>query len=189
MNTIRTGLTALVLAVGLAAPANACQPPPPPPAAPAPPAGTSVEDARALADVWYQAQRTLSYEQERQRSLQQQTDLFDKAGGIVLARVASEGRTSGYPEQFAYMNNMPLVMMKPLRWLKGAGGAEEFQLAESGGMMSCGYGAADAATRGQVGDVVLVYLEGSELRQDKVLFTLRLDRIIEPRVLALLTKE
>jgi len=189
MSMIRTGLAALVLAVGLAAPANACQPPPPPPAAPSPPAGTSAEDARSLSDVWYQAHRTLSYEQERQRSLQQQTDLFDRAGGIVLARVASEGRTSGYPEQFAYMNNMPLVMMKPLRWVKGAGGVEAFQLAESGGMMSCGYGAADAATRGQVGDVVLVYLEGSELRQDKVLFTLRLDRIIEPRVLALLTKE
>ena len=189
MGAIRAGMTAAVLAACLPAPAIACQPPPPPPAAPAPPAGTSAEDAKSLSDVWYQAQRTLSYERERQRSLQQQTDLFDQAGGIALARVASEGRTSGYPEQFAYMNNMPLVMMKPVRWVKGAGGAEEFQLAESGGMMSCGYGAADAATRGQVGDVVLVYLEGAELRQDKVLFTLRLDRIIEPRALALLTKE
>ena len=46
-----------------------------------------------------------------------------------------------------------------------------------------------ALLRGRVGDVVLVYLEGAELRQDNVLFTLSVSRIIEPRTLALLTKD
>lgn len=188
MNAITTGLAAAALAVGLAAPAIACPPPPPPPAPPAAPAGASEADARALADGWNLAQRALSYEQERQRTLQQQVGLFDSAGGLVLARLDREGRTSGYPAEFSYMNNMPLVMMKPVRWVKGAGGTEEFQLAENN-PMSCGYGAADAAARGRVGDVFLVYLEGAELRQDKVLFVLPVGKIIEPRALALLTKE
>ncbi len=185
---IRTGMVAASLAAGLAGPAIACPPPPPPAAAPAPPAGTSQADVRALTDAWFQAQRALSYEQERQRTLQQQVGLFDSAGGMVLARLDSEGRTSGYPAEFAYMNNMPLVTMKPVRWVKGAGGAEAFQLSETN-PMTCGYGRVDAAVRGRVGDVVLVYLEGAELRQDKVLFVLPVSRIIEPRALALLTKE
>ena len=186
---LKAALVAMLLAAGTAMPAIACPPPPPPPPAPpAAPAGTSEADARALADVWNLAQRSLSYEQERQRTLQQQAGLFDSAGGMVLARVAREGRTSGYPAEVSYMNNMPLVMMKPVRWMKGAGGSDEFQLAETN-VMSCGYGAADAAVRGRVGDVVLVYLEGAELRQDKVLFTLSVSRISEPRTLALLTKE
>lgn len=188
MSVLRPGLLAAVLTAALAAPAMACPPPPPPPAPPAAPAGTSEADVRALTDAWFQAQRALSYEQERQRTLQQQVGLFDSAGGLVLARLDREGRTSGYPAEFAYMNNMPLVTMKPVRWVKGAGGAEEFELAESN-PMSCGYGAADAATRGRVGDVFLVYLAGVELRQDKVLFVLPVSRIIEPRALALLTKE
>jgi hypothetical protein len=188
MTGIRTGLVAAAVAAGLAAPAIACPPPPPPPAPPAAPAGTPEADARALADGWNLAQRALSYVQDRDRQLEQQVGLFDRAGGLVLARVESEGRTSGYPEEFAYMNNMPLVMMKPVRWVKGAGGSEAFQLAETN-LMSCGYGAVDAAVRGQVGDVLLVYLDGAELRQDNVLFVLPVSRIIEPRALALLTKE
>lgn len=188
MIAIRTGLAAMVLAAGLAAPAIACPPPPPPAAAPAPPAGTPAADVKALADAWYQAHVAVSYEQQRQRTLQQQVGLFDSAGGIVLARVDRMGQTSGYPEELAHKNNLPLVVMKPVRWVKGAGGSDEFQLA-SDNPMSCGYAAVDAAVRGGEGDVVLVYLEGAELRQDKVLFTLSVSRIIEPRTLALLTKE
>lgn len=82
---------------------------------------------------------------------------------------------------------MPMVILKPLRWVRGAGAMDAFELAITG-ITSCGPTIARDAWAGKPGDVLLVYLAGDTLRQRDVLEVISLDNIVEPRTIAALTK-
>jgi hypothetical protein len=189
MKSIRTGAIMLVgaMAVSWAGPAFACSPPAPPPQAPAPPGGTSEADIKALSQAWNQAYWTRASEERRAWSMKQQAELFDKATRIAVARFDHAGKTSGAPPQFDYMNGQPLAVLKPVRWVKGQGASGDLQLA-MGQLPPCGQMAAHDAFYGKPGDVFLIYFSGETLLQSDVLDGFALDRIIEPRTLAALTK-
>lgn len=188
MSVVRSGLVAAVLAGALAAPAIACPPPPPPPVPPAMPVGTPEAEVTANARAWNDAHRALSREQERDRALAQQAGLFDTADSMMIARLDRHGVSSGYPPEVSFMNGQPTAVLTPVRWVKGAGDKDELVLSSSN-PMSCGFAPADAALRGAPGDVFLVYLQKTAEGPNSVLFVIPIDRVIEPRALALLTKE
>ncbi len=188
MKSFRAGATALVVAMGagLASPAFACSPPAPPPA-PAPPAGTSPADALALSLAWNQAHWTRASEDDRAWLMKRQAELFDKAAGIAVVRFDRESKTSGAPAEFAYMNGLPLVVLKPVAWVKGEGASGELQLAMNP-QPACGAAAAQDAFRGKPGDIFLIYFSGEAMAQSNVLDGFSLQRIIEPRALQALTR-
>lgn len=138
--------------------------------------------------AWNDAQRVLSQEQERDRSLKQQASLFDTADSLMVARLDRHGTLSGYPPEVSFMNGQPTAVLKPVRWVKGEGARDELVLSSSN-PMSCGFAPADAALRGQAGDVFLVYLQKAAEAPNSVLFVIPIDRVVEPRALAALTKE
>jgi hypothetical protein len=183
MKRLKAGVVAVAMAVGLAAPAFACSPlaPPLPPAAPE---GTSAADARALADAWKQAHWQRDGEQERARQLKEQTRLFDEAVSIALVRYDRADKVSGMPPEFAHMNGGALAILKPVRWLKGAGASDELSVGR-GVAPPCGWTPANDALNGKPGDVFLIYLTADR----GVMDGFRLDRIVEPRTLAALTAQ
>jgi hypothetical protein len=140
-----------------------------------------------LSQAWNQAHWTRASEEERAGRLKRQADLFDKAVSIALMRFDHEGRTSGAPPEFAHMNGLPLVVLKPVSWLRGKGASAELQLAMNA-QPSCGASAAEDAFRGKPGDLFLIYFSGEAMVQADVLDGYGLGRVIEPRALAALMK-
>lgn len=176
------GLTAgLVLA--LAGQAQACSLPPPPISSPPMPRpGIPPADLKALGATWNIVDQAKRQVTERDARIWRQSSMFDAAAGVLLVRIASAGRTggtSGHPDGLSY------VAAKPLRWVKGSGDLTEFRL-EQTGMTSCGPTPEFDAIGGEVGQVFLVYLSGSALRQEDVVGTLAVSRIDEARTLAAL---
>ena len=114
-----------------------------------------------------------------------QVALFDEAESLVLVRYDREGKTSGAPEEFDYMNGRLLVYLKPVRWVKGDGQSVELQVG-MGDAPPCARMKAHDALYGKPGDVFLVYLSGGA--QPALLEAYALDHIIEPRTIAALTK-
>lgn len=167
------------VALALTAPAFACSimPPPPPPEAPA---GASAADVAALNLAWgqsYQAQRVAEDQAWR---LRLQVALFDDAKSLLIVRYDREAKVGKGDDA------RTVAVLKPVRWVKGAGKSTEFQLGMSEAP-PCGQMIGHAAYYGKPGDVFLVYLSGSELKQDKVLEAYAIDRIVEPRTIAALT--
>lgn len=185
MNRIqRFGMISAV-ALAFASPALACSilPPPPPPT---PAAGTPQADADALAMAWSTA-HGLKYQQERRDwALKQQARLFDEADALMVVRYVRADVTKGLPKEFDHMNGQPLAVLKPIRWIKGSGSPAEINI---GSTMPppCGQMIGHDAVYGNPGDVFLVYLSGG--RQQSVMEAYSLDRIIEPRTIAALTKQ
>jgi hypothetical protein len=170
------------LALGLSAPAFACSILPPPPA-PTPAPGTSEADAFALEVAWSKAHGLKYGEETRDWNMKQQARLFDEAGAIAIVRHVREGVTSGAPKEFDYMNGQRMAVLKPLRWVKGSGSSAEINIASSM-PPPCGQMIGHDAVYGKPNDVFLVYLS-----PDKSLMQAwSLDRIIEPRTIAALTK-
>ncbi len=171
-------------AMAFASPALACSimpPPPPPPAAP----GTPQADVDALAMAWNAAHGLKYAEETRDWKLKQQVRLFDEAGALVLVRYVREDKTKGLPKEFDYMNGQPLAVLKPIRWIKGSGASAEINIGSSM-PPPCGQMTGQDALYGKPGDVFLVYLSAGA--QPSVMEAYALDRIIEPRTIAALTK-
>jgi hypothetical protein len=172
-------------ALAFAAPAFACSimpPPPPPPAA----AGTPQADVDALAMAWGKAHGLKYSEEMRDWAMRRQTGLFDDAKSLVLVRYDREDTT----------NDEKLAILRPIRWLtgiaafrslKGSGVSAELKLGSSM-PPPCGQMIGHDAFYAKPGDVFLVYLSGDEVRAQDVLEAYSLDRIIEPRTIAALTK-
>lgn len=184
MTFIRTGIVAAAMAAGLAAPAIACPPPPPPAPAPKLAAGASPADQAASDRAWNDAHYRLRAEEGRAWTLKQQARLFDEANTIAIVRYDRAGKVSGMPKEFDYMNGDPLAIVKPVRWVKGQGSQAELTLG-GGNAPMCGQIPAHDAFYGSPGDVFLIYLAAD----GHVLEGYKLDRIIEPRTLAALTKD
>ena len=177
--------TALAMALGaFAAPALACSimPPPPPPIQAA---GTPQADVDALAMAWGKAHGLKYAEENRDWKLKQQVRLFDEAGALVLVRYVREDKTKGLPKEFDYMNGQPMAVLKPIRWIKGSGASAEINIGSSM-PPPCGQMTGQDALYGKPGDVFLVYLSGGA--QPTLMEGYSLDRIIEPRTIAALTK-
>lgn len=172
-----------VLIASTAPAALACSPLPYPPP-PAPPAGTSPADATALAQAWSQSHAATRAVEDAAWRLRQQVRLFDEAKSIAVVRHVREGKVSGMPKEFAYMNGNPLAILKPLRWVKGQGTSSEITLG-SGTPPPCGQIPAHDAFYGKPGEVFLLYLADD----GHVIDGFRIDRITEPRTLAALTKQ
>ena len=174
------------MAAVLASPAFACSPLAPP-APPAPPPGTSSTDAEALNQAWNQAHWTRAAEDDRARLMKRQAELFDTAASIALVRFDHADKSSGAPAQFSYLNGLPLVVLKPVAWMKGKGVSGDLQLVMNP-QAPCGQSPAQDAFRGKPGEVFLIYFSGEALLQTDVLDGYALGRIIEPRALAALTE-
>lgn len=170
------------LALAFASPALACSIPPPPPP-PAAPSGTPAADVLALETAWSKAQGLKYAMENRDWTLKQQERLFDEAGAILLVRHVREDVTRGYPKEFDYMNGQRMAVVKPLRWVKGSGSPGEINIASSM-PPPCGQMAGHDAVYGKPGDVFLVYLSADK----SLMQAYSLDRIIEPRTIAALTK-
>jgi hypothetical protein len=173
------------MALAFASPALACSilPPPPPPT---PAAGTPQADVDALAAAWNEA-HGLKYQQEtRDWAMKQQVRLFDEADAMMLARYVREDRTKGMPKEFDYMNGQLMAVLKPLRWLKGSGANAEVNVVAHYQPPPCGQVPGHDAIYGKPGEVFVVYLTGGA--QPGVMEAYSLDRIIEPRTIAALTK-
>ena len=186
LKAVGAGLFTLALAIGLADTAHACSPPVPligMPPVPAP--GTPPVDAQALGKTWNIVDRSKREVADRDAKIARQASMFDAAASVVLARIDSTGRSSGAPPEFSHINGLTYVMMKPLRWVKGQGMSETFQLGWNG-MTSCGPTPEYDAIRGEPGDVFLIYLSGATLKQENVTGTLAVDKLIEARTLAAL---
>ncbi len=172
------------MALAFASPALACSimPPPPPPT---PAAGTPQADVDALAMAWSKAQGLKYAAENRDWAMRQQVRLFDEAGVLVLVRYVREDVTKGLPKEFDHMNGQPMAVLKPIRWIKGSGASAEINI---GSTMPppCGQMVGHDAYYGKQGDVFLVYLSGGA--QPGVMEAYSLDRIIEPRTIAALTK-
>jgi len=163
-------------ALAFAAPAFACSiipPPPPPPAA----AGTPQAEVDALAMAWAKAHGLKYAEELRDWAMRRQSGLFDDAGSLVLMRYDREDMA----------NDQKIAILKPLRWLKGSGVSAELKLGSSM-PPPCGQMIGHDAFYGRPGDVFLVYLSGDRVRTPDVMEAYSLDRIIEPRTIAALTK-
>lgn len=166
------------VALALTAPAFACSimPPPPPPEAPA---GASAADVAALNLAWgqsYQAQRVA---EDQAWKLKQQGILFDEAKSLVIVRYDREAKVGKGDDA------QTKAVLKPVRWVKGTGKSAEFQLGMSEAP-PCGQMIGHAAYYGKPGDVFVVYLSGNVLRQADVLEAYAIERIVEPRTLAVL---
>lgn len=184
MRRFKSGVVAVAMAAGLASPAIACPPPPPPAPAPKLAAGASAADQAASNAAWNDAHYKLRLEEDRAWALQQQARLFDEAKSIAVVRYDRAGKVSGMPKQFDYMNGDPLSILKPVRWVKGHGAQAELTIG-SGNAPMCGQIPAHDAFYGSPGDVFLIYLADD----GRVMEGYKLDRIIEPRTLAALTKD
>lgn len=169
-------------AMAFAGPALACSIPPPPPPPPAP-SGTPAADVLALETAWSKAQGLKYAMENRDWTLKQQERLFDEAGAIVIVRHVREGVTSGAPKEFDYMNGQRMAVVKPLRWVKGSGSPDEINIASSM-PPPCGQMTGHDAVYGKPGEVFLVYLSADK----SLMQAYSLDRIIEPRTIAALTK-
>lgn len=173
------------MAFAFASPALACSilPPPPPPT---PAAGTPQADVDALAMAWSKAHGLKYGEETRDRAMKQQVRLYDEAASIVIARHVREDVTSGAPKEFDFMNGLRMAVVKPVRWVKGSGDLAEINIASPGMLPPCAQMTGHDAIYGRPGDVFLVYLTGDA--QLGVMEAYSLDRIIEPRTIAALTK-
>ncbi len=172
------------MALAFASPALACSimPPPPPPT---PAAGTPPEDVAALDMAWGKVHGLKYAAENRDWAMRQQVRLFDEAGALVLVRYVREDKTKGLPKEFDYMNGQPLAVLKPIRWIKGSGASAEINVGSSM-PPPCGAMTGQDALYGKPGEVFLVYLSGGA--QPTVMEAYSLDRIIEPRTIAALTK-
>lgn len=180
---IRLGMIS-AMALAFASPALACSILPPPPAPAAAP-GTPEADVLALEMAWSKA-HGLKYAMEtRDWNMKQQARLFDEAGAIVIVRHVREDVTRGAPKAFDYMNGQRMAVVKPLRWIKGSGSPAEINIAASM-LPPCAQMTGHDAIYGKPGDVFLVYLTGGT--EPGVMEAYSLDRIIEPRTIAALTK-
>lgn len=175
-------------AAALAGSAIACPPPPPYPPAPKLAAGAGKDDEAAWEQAWAQAWSQTRTVQQRDWSLQQQVRLFDEAKALVIVRYDHEGKTSGYPKEVDFMNGQRLSVLKPVRWVKGAGEGKELQLQFQDAPM-CMRMPAHEAFYGAPGDVFLIYLKGDKLEQANVLEGIPVSKVVEPRTLAALTAE
>ncbi len=170
------------MALAFASPALACSimPPPPPPAAPS---GTPPEDMVALDTAWINAHGLKYGAEQRDWTLSQQARLFDEAGAIAIVRHVREDVTRGAPKEFDYMNGRRMAVLKPLRWVKGSGSSAEINIASSM-PPPCGQMTGHDAVYGKPGEVFLVYLSADT----SLMQAYSLERIIEPRTIAALTK-
>lgn len=182
---MRGVLTSLVLAAMTlsAAPALACSIPPPPPPPHLGP-GASEADQIASDMAWNDAHARVRAEQDRAWALQQQARLFDDAKSIGVFRFDREGKVSGMPKEFDYMNGDPLAILSPVRWVKGQGAKSELTIG-MGEAPPCGQMAAHDAFYGKPGEVFLIYLADD----GHVMQGYRFDRIVEPRTLSALTAQ
>lgn len=171
------------LAASTAAPAFACMPLPPPPL-PAAPAGASQDDIRALEQAWGQAHAALRTQEDMAWRLKQQATLFDEAKSIAVVRYVREDKISGMPKDLDYLNGNPLAVLKPVRWVKGAGSSDELKLGE-GMAPPCGWIPAHDAFHGKPDEVFLIYLADD----GRIMEGFRIERIAEPRTLAALTAQ
>lgn len=162
--------------------ASACTEPPPPPPAPALPLGASETDRGAHERAWKAAHYALREVQDREWRLTRQTQLFDRADSLVLARIDHKGETT----RSSMPSNVPTATLTPLRWVKNTGAMAELELAFTA-ITTCGPKVAFDAWAGQPGDVLLVYLSGSDPQQANVLDAVAISSIVEPRALARLT--
>lgn len=172
-----------VLVASTAAPALACSPLPPPPV-PAPPAGASKADAWALEQAWGQAHAAIRAQEDAAWRLKQQIRLFDEAKNIAVVRYVREGKISGMPKEFDYMNGDPIAILKPVRWVKGKGSQDELSVG-SGYAPPCGQIPAHDAFYGKPDEAFLIYLADD----GHIMEGFRIDRIAEPRTLAALTAQ
>lgn len=171
------------LAASIAAPAFACSPVPPPPL-PAPPAGASQADVWALEQAWGQAHAAVRAQEDAAWRLKQQVSLFDEAMRIAVVRYVREDKVSGMPKNLDYLNGNPLVVLKPVHWVKGTGSSDELKLSE-GMAPPCGWTPAHDAFHGKPDEVFLLYLAAD----GRIMEGFRIDRITEPRTLAALTAQ
>lgn len=176
-------IVVLALTASSAMPALACSIPPPPP----PPklaAGASEADQTASDRAWNGAHYRLRLEEDRAWALKQQARLFDEAKTVGLFRYDREGKVSGMPKEFDYMNGDPLAILKPVRWVKGKGATKELTLG-MGETPPCGQMPAHDAFYGKPGEVFLIYLADD----GHVIEGYGLDRVVESRTLAALTAQ
>lgn len=169
---------AAVTALMLAAPAMACMPMPPPPM-PAPAANTSAADVAALELAWGQSYAASRALEDREWQLTQQGNLFDMAKSIVIVRYDRQITTGKGDDA------QKLTVLKPLRWVKGAGKSNELKLGMSE-PVPCGQMLGAAALNGKPGDVFVAYLSGSVMQQKDLLEVYPIERIMDPRTLAAL---
>ena len=177
------GLAAMALLVAsTAAPALACSPMPFPPP-PAAPAGASQADVWALEQAWGQAHAAVRAQEDAAWRMKQQGRLFDEAKSIAVVRYVREDRISGMPKDLDYMNGHPLAVLKPVRWVKGAGSSDELKLSE-GMAPPCGWIPAHDAFHGKPDEVFLIYLADD----GHIVEGFRIEKITDTRTLAVLTK-
>lgn len=175
-----------LIAAAVASPAIACPPPPPFPPLPAAPAGTTAEDQAALQQAWVDAHATLRDQQEADWRLQGQRRLFEESEGVLLARIDRLEAREKLPPEEAYLQAMPRVFLRPVKWLKGSGSSAEFSLAYTG-LTSCGATPGYEALTGKPGGVYLVYLEkGAALEQANVAHAIAVGNVRDAATLAAL---
>lgn len=178
------------LAWGLmAAQASACPPPPPFPPPPAPAVGMSAADIEAQQKAWSEAHQSLRDLQDADWRLQYQRMLFSEAESILIARIDRVEAREKLPEDQAYLQEMPRVVLKPVEWVKGSGSAAELPLVYTG-LTSCGPMPGFEAMWGKPGGVYVVYLKtGAALAQANVMHVIAVNNIRDADTLAALTKQ
>ncbi len=163
----------MVLAAGTlaAAPANACPPPPPPPE---PRPGESEQAYNARLKELAAAQRA-----EGQAVIAtRQATLWNESPIIFVGQVerVRPMQTDGAG---------PSALIRPVRWIKGKGGANSFWLRHRG-MTSCGpYGGGDAV-EGKVGQRYIVFASRRRLSSKAVIHSVGAANAVDERIAAAL---
>ena len=104
--------------------------------------------------------------------------LWDAAETVLIARI--EQRTHTMLGSW----EMPRVVMRPVRWLKGAGAETTFDLAVTSIGPCGGRGPDWDALSGEVGQSFVVFVDRGRPRQRAVNDAIAVDRIVDPRIQA-----
>lgn len=183
---MRSVIVGAVVALLFVEPALACSivlwPPPPDP----PPGLSREQEVQFLRD-WEEAEARRQELSAAERQLKYQSEKWDKADGVIVARVEA---TLPYKTQtiWGYSLDLMKVEMMPMRWLKGEGKLPSFVIATTG-IDSCGDEPAWQGLRGKTGEEFVVYFVGATPSQDTVLEAIAPANILEPKARAALTQQ
>lgn len=156
-------------------------------APPDPPADLSPNERVQFLRDWEEAEARRQELQAEQWELGYQTAKWDKADGVLVARIETV-QPYKLQTQWGYSLNLVRVEMQPVGWLRGGGELAPFRLTATG-IDSCGgYSPRWEGLGGKPGQKFVVYFRGAAPSQDTVLEAIALDRITEPRAVAALAR-
>ncbi len=165
---------ALAAAALMTVPVNACPPPPPPPE---PRAGESEQAYKARLEELAAAERA----QLRAAMASRQAALWNESPIIFVGQVERVR-----PRKIYFHGPGQSALIRPVRWIKGKGGAGSFWLRYEG-ESSCGpYGGGDAVD-GKVGQRFVIFASRGRLTSSAVIDSIGAARAIDERITTAIT--